>query len=211
VSRALKSLAIFAAFVAIYTVSRHVVHSTPSTTTSTTIPHTTTTTPPSGTTTTLASTACGGSDFTGVYNEGEGAAGTIEASVTLTKTTAGSCDLQGWPILTLQDKLGAVLTTAPVDVPSATTGFQFLTNPAISVTSAANKAPASLRLSQGATTTFALAYSDVAVGTQACDNAVSLFVQFVKSGTPVTLTPAEPVQPCDGGQIWISPFYSASR
>jgi hypothetical protein len=119
VSRALKSLAIFAAFVAIYTVSRHVVHSTPSTTTSTTIPHTTTTTPPSGTTTTLASTACGGSDFTGVYNEGEGAAGTIEASVTLTKTTAGSCDLQGWPILTLQDKLGAVLTTAPVDVPSA--------------------------------------------------------------------------------------------
>ena len=40
------------------------------------------------------------------YNEGEGAAGTIYASVTLTKTTAGTCTLKGWPILTLSDRLG---------------------------------------------------------------------------------------------------------
>jgi hypothetical protein len=209
VSRALKSLAIFAAFVAIYTLSRHVVHSTPTTTT-TAAHHTTTTSTSVGTTTTLASAACNGGDFSGVYNEGEGAAGTVEASITLTKTTAGTCDLQGWPILTLQDKLGAVLTTAPVNVPAAGNGFEFLTNPAIAVTSAANKAPTSLSLARGDTTTFALAYSDVAVGTQACDNGVSLFVQFAKNGTPVTLTPSEPVQPCDGGQIWISPFYATA-
>ena len=58
---------------------------------------------------------CPGSAFAGVFNEGEGAAGTIYASVTLTKHSAGTCSIKGWPILTLQDKTGAVLPVNLVD------------------------------------------------------------------------------------------------
>lgn len=199
-NRALKSLAIFAAFVAIYTLSRHMVHST-TTTTTTSAPHSTTTSTTGVTSTTLAGNTCLANDFSGVYNTGEGAAGTIYASVTLTKSTAGSCTLRGWPILTLQDRLGGLLTISPVDVPSSGNTFQFLTP------SQANHAPTTLTIAHNDTTSFALAYSDVAVGTETCDSAVTVSVQFVKDGATVSLTPSYPVQPCDGGQIWVSPFY----
>lgn len=207
-SRALKSLAIFAALIVIYTVSRHVIHSTTTTTTTstTTAPHSTTTT--TSTSTTLpVSDACQGQNFSGIYNTGEGAAGTVYATVTLTNTGTTSCTLDGWPILTLQDKLGAVLTSTLVDVPSASNSFQFLAGSASGLTDKANDAPTSLTVGKSATATFALAYSDVPVGTAACENAVSVFVQFTKNGTPVSLTPSEPVQPCGHGEIWLSPFY----
>jgi hypothetical protein len=141
------------------------------------------------------------SDFSGVYNEGEGAAGTIYASITLTKTTGGTCTLSGWPILTLQDRLGAVLKSTDVDVPSKTSGFQFLTP------SQANAAPKTLTLSMSSTTTFSLAYSDVQSGTTACESAVTVSVQFVSGGAAIPVTPQYAVQPCDNGQIWLSPFY----
>jgi hypothetical protein len=206
VSRALKSLAIFAAIIVIYTVSRHVIHSTTTTTTttSTTAPHSTTTTT---STTPPVSDACAGQNFSGLYNTGEGAAGTVYATVTLTNTGTTSCTLDGWPILTLQDRLGAVLTSTLVDVPSASNSFQFLAGSASGLTAKANDAPTTLTLAKNATATFALAYSDVPVGTAACENAVSVFVQFAKNGTPVSLTPSEPVQPCGSGEIWLSPFY----
>jgi Protein of unknown function (DUF4232) len=205
VNRALKSLAIFAAFVVIYTLSRHVIHSSTTTTTTTTSAvHATTTT----TSTTLpVSDACLGQNFSGLYNTGEGAAGTVYATVTLTNTGTSSCTLHGWPILTLQDKLGAVLTSALVDVPSGGNSFQFLAGSASGLTNKANNAPTTLSLAANATATFALAYSDVPVGTAACENAVSVSVQFAKNGTPVSLTPSEPVQPCGNGEIWLSPFY----
>jgi hypothetical protein len=204
VSRALKSLAIFAAIIVIYTLSRHVIHSTTTTTTTTTTtaPHSTTTTT---STTPPVSDACAGQNFSGLYNTGEGAAGTVYATVTLTNTGTTSCTLDGWPILTLQDKLGAVLTSTLVDVPSASNSFQFLAGSASGLK--ANDAPTTLTLGKNATATFALAYSDVPVGTAACENAVSVFVQFAKNGTPVSLTPSEPVQPCGNGEIWVSPFY----
>jgi hypothetical protein len=90
VNRALKSLAIFAAFVVIYTLSRHVIHSTTTTTTTTTTTaaHSTTTTT---STTPPASDACEGQNFSGLYNTGEGAAGTVYATVTLTNTGAHEC------------------------------------------------------------------------------------------------------------------------
>jgi Protein of unknown function (DUF4232) len=205
VSRALKSLAIFAAIIVIYTLSRHVIHSTTATTTTTTTaPHSTTT---STSTTPPVSAACAGQNFSGFYNTGEGAAGTVYATVTLTNTGATSCTLHGWPILTLQDKLGAVLTSTLVDVPSAGNSFQFLAGSATGLTDKANNAPTTLTLGKNATATFALAYSDVPVGTAACENAISVFVQFAKNGTPVSLTPSEPVQPCGNGEIWLSPYY----
>lgn len=191
-SRALKSLAIFFAFVAIYTLSRHVIDSSnTTTTTSTTVPVTSTS---------LANTTCHSSDFSGVYNEGEGAAGTIYASVTLTKSSAGSCTLDGWPIITLQDKLGAVLTSSALDVPSSGNSFQFLSAPA-------NQPPSLVSVSQNGTAEFSLAYSDVQTGTTACPNAVTLSVQFVAKGGSIDVTPAYPVAPCNNGRLVVSPLY----
>jgi hypothetical protein len=187
-------LAIFIAIVAIYTATRHGLRTTTTTTTSST------TTTSTATTTTAANAACKASDFSGVYNEGQGAAGTIEASVTLTKSTAGSCTLKGWPLLTLQDRLGAVLSSSLVDVPSASNSRQF-------TAAKANAAPTTLTLTQNTATNFSLAYSDVPTGTTACESAVTLSIQFVANGPAVNVTPQYPVQPCNGGQIWVSPFY----
>ena len=189
----MKSLLIFFAFVAIVTLSRHALDSSSSTTTTTT-----TTTPV--TSTSLAGTACQATDFSGVYNEGEGAAGTIYASVTLTKSTTGSCTLEGWPLLTLQDKLGAILTSSTLDVPASDNSFQFLT-------ARANDPPATLTLSQNGTAEFSLAYSDVQTGTTACPDAVTLSVQFVAKGSVIDVTPAYAVAPCNNGQVIVSPFY----
>ncbi len=196
--RGLRALAVVMvlAFVVIYIVSRH--NATTSTTTTTSISSTTTTN--ATTTTATPMTTCVASDFTGVYNEGEGAAGTIYASATLTKNTTGSCTLYGWPILTLQDKFGAVLESTSIDSPSSTSSFQFLS-------AAANAKPAALTLGPNAKTTFSLAYNDVQSGTTKCASAVTVSVQFVATGASVPLTPPSIVQACGNGQVWVSPFY----
>jgi hypothetical protein len=200
VRRGLISVGLFIAFVAILALSRHVVDSN-NTATTTTTSRATTTTAPATTTTTATSDACDASDFSGAYNEGEGAAGTIYASVTLTKSTAGTCTLKGWPILTLQNRLGAVLPMTAIDVPTASSGFQFLATQA-------NAAPTTLSIGLNGTATFSLGYSDVQVGTTACESAVTLSVQFVKGGDAIPVTPQYAVQPCNDGQLWLSPFYS---
>jgi hypothetical protein len=204
VRRGLISLGLVIAFVAIFTLSRHVIDSRnaiTATTTTTTRHTTTTSTAPTTTSTTASGDSCLANDFSGIYNEGEGAAGTIYASVTVTKSTAGSCTLKGWPILTLQNRLGAVLPANAIDVPSTSSGFQFLT-------AQANAAPTTLTIAQNGSATFAIAYSDVPVGTAVCESAVTVGVQFVKDGAEIPVTPQYAVQPCDAGQVWLSPFYS---
>ncbi|MFZ1062798.1 MAG: DUF4232 domain-containing protein [Acidimicrobiales bacterium] len=190
-SRALKSLAIFAAFVVIFTLSRHYLTKNPSTSTTTT-----TSSIASTTTSSPSATTCQGRDFKGVYNEGEGAAGTIVASVTLTKLTTGSCSVDGYPTLTLQDESGAVFssttsTSSPVQFPAA----------------AANKPPTSYTVTSGGTISFSLGYSDVPVGTEVCTSAVTISVQFQKGGSTTTVTPSYPIEPCNAATIWVSPFY----
>ncbi len=198
--RGLTSLAIFLAFVVIITLSRHVIDST-STTTTTRASVTTTTVSRSTTTTSLHATPiCSASDFSGVYNEGEGAAGTIYASVTLTKLSAGTCSVKGWPILTLQDKSGAVLPLALVDQTGTNNAIQFSGTKA-------NGPPTLLTLTNGAVTNFSLAYSSVQTANTVCDNAVTISVQFAAGAASLPVTPAYAVQPCDNGKIWVSPFY----
>ena len=201
--RGLTSLAIFLAFVVINTLSRHVIDSSSGTTTTTTSTPSTTTTISATTTTTSAtttSTTCVGSAFTGVFNEGQGAAGTVYASVTLTKQTAGSCTVKGWPILTLQDRSGAVLPVHLVDQTGTNNVIQF-------PGTHSNGAPATLALGHGSVTNFSLAYSSVATANTICENAVTISVQFASGGSSLPVTPAYPVQPCDSGKIWLSPFY----
>ncbi|MBW4078456.1 MAG: DUF4232 domain-containing protein [Acidobacteria bacterium] len=189
-NRALKMLGMAVLVVVLVLVGRHLLNS--KTTTTTLLPSTTSTVP----TAKPVSVACKGSDFSGVYNQGQGAAGTIFASVTLTKVTPGTCTFKGYPLLTLQDKTGAVITSKQLD-----------TSPVQFPDALANKAPSQLSLSDGATTTFSLGYSDVPVGTQACASATTLSVQFAPGGSVVTVTPAYPVQPCNDNTVWVSPFY----
>jgi hypothetical protein len=200
VRRGVTSLAIFVAFVVIITLSRHIIDPTSSTTTTSTLQTTTTTSSSTTTTAASAGTNCQGSAFSGVFNEGEGAAGTIYASVTLTKRSAGTCTVKGWPILTLQDKTGAVLPLSLVDQSGTNNAIQFST-------AKANAAPTTLTLTNGSVTNFSLAYSSVSTANTVCDNAVTISVQFAAGGATVPVTPAYPVQPCDNGKIWISPFY----
>lgn len=195
--RGLISVGIFLAFVAVVTLSRHLATSSTSTTTSTT----STTAPSGGTTTTTATTAqCAGADFRGAYDQGEGAAGTIYASITLTKTSPGPCTVNGWPTLTLQDHYGAVLPSSAVDVPSSTATEAF-------IDSRANQAPSPHTVVEGGTLTFSLAYSDVPTGTETCPSATTLSVGFRTGGSTVAVTPQVAPAPCDHGTVWVSPLY----
>lgn len=193
--RGLISVAIVAAFVVIFTLSRH--HSPPPTTTTST---TVSTTSSSSTTTSKPGTDCLGSDFRAVFNQGQGAAGTVYASVTLTRTGDGSCIVKGFPVLTLQDNKGVVLGIDQVDLGTSTGPVQFQS-------AKANEAPAPVTLAKGSSTNFSLAYNDVQTGNTACENVVTLNVQFSSSGTSIPVTPTYPLQPCDNGRIWVSPFY----
>jgi hypothetical protein len=201
VRRGLTSVAIFIAFVVILTLSRHVIDSTSGTTTTTTVvPVTTTSVATPTTTSPVTATTCQGSAFSGVFNEGEGAAGTVDASITLTKHTPGSCAIKGWPILTLQDKTGAVLPLNAVDENGTNNVVQFSS-------AKANQPPSPLTMTNGSVTNFSLAYSSVSTANTVCDNAVTISVQFAAGGSTVPVTPAYTVQPCDNGKIWLSPFY----
>lgn len=195
--RWLVAAAVVVAFAAVYALSRHTTGPSGTTTTSTTssAPTTSTTTNP-----TSSATTCSPGDFNAVYDEGEGAVGIIYAGVTLTKTTAGTCTLEGWPLLTLQDHLGGVIPIQAVDVPTKGQSFKFMTP-------AENAAPTTLTIAKAQEVQFALAYSDVPVGTAVCPSATTLSVQFVANGATAAVTPTYAVQPCQGARIWLSPFF----
>ena len=199
--RGLISVGLFAAFVVIVTLSRHHAATTPTTTATTT---TTTTTVVAPTTTTSVASAngstCQGSDFSGAGGLSQGAAGTIYTSFTLTKSTPGSCTLNGWPVIGLASQSGATLPERTVEIPSPG-------NPGSFLIPAANRAPTTLTLSQGSTTSFSMSFSDVAVGSQSCASVavVRVGTGVGSSTTPIALT--YPIQPCNGGTLNVSPFY----
>ena len=205
-NRALKTLAVFLVFVVIYTVSRHGLGSTPSSvttvvTSNVTTTSTTTTIVTGTTTSTVAPVGhCRSSDLHGVFNEGQGAAGTIYASVTLTKITPGACSLTGWPQLVLQSKTGATLTSLTIDLPTTS-------SPIVFPAAQANSAPTTLTLAPNATASFSLAYSDVAPGTEVCSTATTIGIRLGSAGSMIVVEPTYPIQPCNHGTVWVSPFY----
>lgn len=191
-SRGIKSLALFVAFVAIFTLSRHALsHNT----TTTTFAAPTTTTSSAA----LSQTTCQGSDFTGTFNQGQGAAGTIYGSITVTKRTGNPCVIDGFPLLTLQDKTGALL---PVSLTQDATG-----TPIQFTDAKANAAPSKLNFTVGSSTTFDLAYNDVGNGVNACPSASTINVQLKNGDSSISVTPQYPIQPCSAGHIWVSPFF----
>ncbi len=210
-NRAVKTLLLFIAFAVIVTLGRHALHSTSTTTSTTTVISpvaTTTTLATPTTTTTLATTTgsdCVASGFRGTYVQGQGALGTVYDSVTLTKTSAGSCTLEGWPLVTLADQHGSVVATTNVNVPSATQSSS-ISFP----TPSANASPTTLHLTTGSTVAFSLAYSDVPIGNETCPSAYSLRVQLVSGGGEIPVSAQYPLQPCGQFTLWLSPFYPTS-
>lgn len=198
-SRALKGLALFFAFVVIYTVSRHVIDANSSSTTTTSVSTTSTSIV---TTTTGAAATCAATDFTGRFNQGQGAAGTIYASITITKSTPGRCTLKGWPRLTLLDNQGGLITTTTVDVPSATQSGPFMSPPQ------ANRPPAALTVADNGSATFDLAYSDVSVGSS-CPSAATVSVQLPGGSAEVAVTASPAVDACNG-TVTVSPFFAGA-
>ncbi|HQU25420.1 MAG TPA: DUF4232 domain-containing protein, partial [Acidimicrobiales bacterium] len=185
-SRALKGLALFFAFVVIYTISRHAIGSSSSSTTTTSSPSTTTSVP-AVTTTTAGPAACAAGDFSGRFNQGQGAGGDVYASVTVTKNTPGSCTLRGWPRLTLLDGQGGLIATTATDAPNATTSGAFLSPPQ------ANQPPRTLTLGNNQSATFDLIYSDVSVVPR-CPSAVTLSAQLPAGASETLVTASPPVQ-----------------
>jgi Domain of unknown function (DUF4232) len=198
VSRTLKGLALFFVVAIVYTVTHYAIDRHSPTTTTTTSSTTTSST----TTTTAATTSCSATDFAGRFNQGQGAAGTIYASVTITKSTPGTCTLRGWPRLTLLDAQGGLITTTTDDVPNATQSDVFLTPPQ------ANHPPTTLTVADNGSATFALAYSDVSVGSS-CPSAQTISVQLPGGSAEVAVTASPAVQACNG-TLTVSPFYAGA-
>ena len=190
-NRGFKSILLFIAFVAIFLVSRHVAltHHTTTTTSTTTTSTTTSTT----STTSLAK--CQGSDFTAVDDGGQGAAGTVYDSVTLTKTTPGSCVVDGYPLLTLQGSSGAVVPSSETHVTSA---VQF-------PMAGANRPAAAVTVAAKSSIAFSYTFSDVSTGT--CPSVKTINVQFAPAGSSAAVTLLYAQSPCNNGALTVSPFF----
>jgi hypothetical protein len=163
-----------------------------STTSSTTSSSTSTTHP-------VAATTCHARDFTVTWYQGQGAAGTLYNTVTMRDKGTGSCVINGYPVLTLQDQYGAVLHTKEVRVP--------LEHHLYFPDSRANYGPKVLTVYPGTTVSFSLAVADVPVGTLPCVTAATLNVQLQigESSAPVTLPYG--LTACGGGQLFVSAVY----
>lgn len=171
--------------------------STTTTTTSTTTPAptTSTTTPRSTTTTTGASlTTCRGSQFTGTNVGSQGAAGTGYDIMTLTKTSPGTCVVDGYPIISLLNAKGAVITGLNV-----TGAADFPEGPA-------RGAPTAHTVATGQKIDVQIRYSDIPVGTAACPSVSQVDVQFTSGDQTIPVSFTYPIQPC-GGNLAVSPFY----
>ena len=169
---------------------------TTTTTTSTTSPSTTTTTAPHApTTTTPASlTTCRGSQFTGTNVGSQGAAGTGYDTMTLTKTSPGTCVVDGYPIVTLLNAKGAVITGFNV-----TGATDFPEGPA-------RGAPSAHTVATGQKVDVQLRYSDIPVGNATCPSVSQVDLQFVTGDQTVPISFTYPIEPCEGN-LAVSPFY----
>lgn|GEM_PF-963463 len=202
-NRAVRAVLIVVVLVVLVTVGRHFIHAnTPTTTTTTTSTSTTTSTPsstssPTTSTTTRASlTTCRGSQFTGVNVGSEGAAGTGYDTMTLTKVSSGSCVVDSYPLVTLQEAKGVVESN-------------YKTTDSTNFPAPANAGVTARTITVGQKISVQIRYSDVPVGTEACPEVVQVNLQFVPGDTSVPVVFPFPISPCVGEGISVSPFYAS--
>ena len=129
---------------------------------------------------------------------GNGAAGTIELTVSITNTSSHPCSLNGYPGMQLLSAAGASLPTNVIR--GGGPGF---------LAPAANKPPMLVTLAPGGHAAFSLSYEDVPVGTEtSCPTSPKAEV------TPPNDYGYSVVEmqtyACGGGTIHVSPVYSTS-
>lgn len=185
-SRGLKVAGLLVAVVIIFALSRHaIVGSNTTTTTSSSI--------------VKGPAACVAKNFTGTWENGQGAAGTIYASASFQYNGTKTCTIKGTAQIVLYDANGQALPTNVVDATSTSANFS---------APAANKPASLLTLQPGDTTSMSFWYSDVPTGTETtCPSATSMKVGLPKGLVSIVVTPPYALQPCDGGQLTVSPFY----
>jgi hypothetical protein len=159
---------------------------------------TTTTTATAATTTSTSAAATGCNHITASPGQGQGAAGTITGTVTVTNAGTAACTINGYPTMALFSGSGAPLTVTMVNGLS------------VSISSAANGPPTSFSLAPSSTAQFAYQFSDVPTGSQtSCATSQSASVTM-----PGATTSSPPFQlaigPCGNGTIKVSPVYSGS-
>ncbi len=176
-----------------------------STTTSTTRQQQrTTTSAPSGntsvpsTTSTTGASAAGCNHISATSGQGQGAAGTITGTVTVTNTGSTPCTVNGYPILALFSGSGAPLTVTVVN------GLT------VSISPPADGAPAAVTLAPAGTAQFAYQFSDVPVGSEtSCPTSEAASVTM-PGATTGSANFALAIDPCNNGTVHVSPVYSGS-
>lgn len=165
-------------------------------TTTSTSSSTTTTAVSSTTTSAAGSTAC--AHVTASVGQGQGAAGTIIGTITVTNTGSTACTANGYPKLALFSGSGAPLTVTMVDGLTVTVSAQ------------ANAAPTTVTLAPSGTAQFAYQFSDVPVGSEtSCPTSESGAVTMpgASSASPSF---SLAIGPCGNGTIHVSPIYPGS-
>ena len=158
---------------------------------------TTTSTALSTTTSTgAASTAC--THITAAAGQGEGAAGTITGTITVTNAGTSPCTVDGYPTMALFSGSGAPLPVTLVNGLS------------VSISTPANAPPSTSSVAPSSTAQFAYQFSDVPVGSEtSCPTSESASV------TMPGATTASPkfqlaIGPCGNGTIRVSPVFAGS-
>ena len=170
---------------------------TPSTTTtSTTVPaSTSTSTSTSTTSSTVASlTTCRGTDFTGQNLGSSGAAGSGVDVISLTKVTAGTCVVDGYPVVALVGSGGVVHGFSYVH------STQFPTAPA-------NEGPARDTVADGSRVDLEILYNDVGAS-GACPSVTGAQVALVAGDTPISVTFAAALTPCTTTPLGVSAMFA---
>jgi Domain of unknown function (DUF4232) len=159
----------------------------PGTRTTTTVAHGATTS------TAAALTGCSAVDLAGSVTGSQGAAGTIETTISLRNSSSPACSLVGYPGLTLLDAGGNALPTNTV----RGGGLQFENVPVTTVV-----------LAPGQAALINMGTSDVPTGSETCSAASKL--RIYPPNAVDTLTVSLELTVCAGGTIHSSPVYPSS-
>ena len=128
---------------------------------------------------------------------GQGAAGTIPGTVTVTNTGGTQCSANGYPTMTLASGSGAPLTVTMVNGLS------------VSVSAPANAPPSLVALAPSGTAQFAYQFSDVPVGSEtSCPTSETATVTMPGASAP-SPSFSLAIDPCGNGTIRVSPIYKA--
>ena len=172
----------------------------PSGSTSTSSPPSTAVPPTSSTSTTGATglTTCLATQLSIVPLQGNGAAGTIYQTFSLTNTSSTTCTLDGYPGMQL---LGSQGTSIPTNVVRGGLGG--------GAPAAAGQAPALVTLAPDQVASFAFQYEDVPVGNEtSCPTSAKAEITPPNDVTFAVVTLQ--IAPCGGGTVHVSPIFAAS-